>query len=101
MADGTTMDACARLHRMLSDMSGALLPSRRRPVVLAGDLNISTQWSHPARTRANVDAAFARHTRHGPCNKTPSLGVFCYTTWLTVTVRNAILFIKTPRIRGF
>lgn len=60
MADGTTMDACARLHRMLSDLTGVLLPSRRRPVVLAGDLNISTQWSRPAKTKANVEAAFAR-----------------------------------------
>jgi endonuclease/exonuclease/phosphatase family metal-dependent hydrolase len=60
MADGKTMEACARLHRMLSDLSTIFLAPPRRPVILAGDLNITTQWSRPATVKANVDAAFAR-----------------------------------------
>jgi len=45
---------------MLSDLTGVLLAGHRRRVVLAGDLNISTQWSRPSSTKANMTAAFAR-----------------------------------------
>lgn len=42
--------ACARLHRMLSDLTPVLAAARRKPVVLAGDWNITTQ---KVRTKAN------------------------------------------------
>jgi endonuclease/exonuclease/phosphatase family metal-dependent hydrolase len=36
--------SCARVHRMLSDLTG-VFASKRTPVVLAGDLNTTTQGS--------------------------------------------------------
>ena len=38
-----SMYACSRMHRMLSDLTGVLASARRRPTVLAGDLNLTTQ----------------------------------------------------------
>jgi exonuclease III len=57
------MYACARLHRMLSDLTGVFARSRRLPVIVAGDLNITTQIAYERQTQADTDggaAAFAR-----------------------------------------
>jgi endonuclease/exonuclease/phosphatase family metal-dependent hydrolase len=35
--------SCARLHRMISDLTVVLATQRRKPVVLVGDLNTTTQ----------------------------------------------------------
>jgi len=63
MADGRSIYSCARLHRMISDLTGVLAASRRLPVVLAGDLNMTTQIAYvgqtPAET-AGASAVFAR-----------------------------------------
>ena len=60
---GGSIYACARLHRMISDLTGILAKSRRSPVLLAGDFNISTQIAivrqTPAET-AGAAAVFAR-----------------------------------------
>lgn len=42
--------SCARLHRMISDLTGVLDTSRRRPVLIAGDLNITTQKAYERQT---------------------------------------------------
>ena len=63
MADGRTMYSCARFHRMLSDLTGVLARSGRHPVVLAGDLNLTTQVAYSGQTRAETagaEAALAR-----------------------------------------
>ncbi len=62
---GGTEESTARLHRMLSDLTTLFLGRKRRPVVLAGDLNISTQWLEPARVRQSVAAAFSRIAAFG------------------------------------
>jgi exonuclease III len=59
MPGGKTMHACARVHRMLSDLTGVLATSRRHPVVLAGDLNLTTQLSPSKQTQAGTDLAAA------------------------------------------
>jgi exonuclease III len=69
---GKDMDASPRLHRMLSDLTG-VFKSRKTPIVIGGDWNISTQWQESRDNEA--DAVFARlrawgmfdciaHTRH-------------------------------------
>lgn len=58
MPGGNSMYAGPRLHRMLSDLTGVLAVAYRHPVVLAGDLNVSTQGEE---SRENEAAAvFAR-----------------------------------------
>ncbi len=52
------MYACARLHRMISDLTGVLESSKRFPVVLAGDLNMTTQGEKTQENQAT--AVFAR-----------------------------------------
>lgn len=42
MPNGSTY-SCPRMHRMLSDLTSVLAPSKRKPVILAGDLNTTTQ----------------------------------------------------------
>ena len=49
MPGGKDMSASARVHRMLSDLTGILAYPRRGPVVLAGDLNLTTQCSEDPR----------------------------------------------------
>ena len=63
MADGRTMYSCARLHRMISDLTGVLAASRRHPVVLAGDLNLTTQVAYSGQTQAETDGAAAAFAR--------------------------------------
>jgi exonuclease III len=58
MPGGKTMYAGPRLHRMLSDLTGILALAHRKPVVLAGDLNITTQGAQSADNEAS--AAFHR-----------------------------------------
>jgi endonuclease/exonuclease/phosphatase family metal-dependent hydrolase len=60
MADGKNMDACARLHRTISDLTSVLAASRRSPLVLAGDFNISTQLGKPAYAAAQSAVALER-----------------------------------------
>jgi exonuclease III len=58
MPGGKSMYAGPRLHRMLSDLTGVLALAHRYPVVLAGDLNVTSQG---AKSRENEAAAvFAR-----------------------------------------
>jgi exonuclease III len=51
---------------MISDLTSVLAASRRRPVLLAGDLNVTTQFPNSKQTQADTDgaavaaAAFAR-----------------------------------------
>ncbi len=47
-----------RLHRMLSDLTGVLARSGRRPVLLAGDFNVTSQGSRQPENEAA--AVFAR-----------------------------------------
>jgi exonuclease III len=58
MAGDGPMYACARTHRILSDLTDVLKDSRRRPVVLAGDFNLTTQGTRSSANHAAV--AFAR-----------------------------------------
>ncbi len=59
MPRGKRMDACSRLHRMISDLTGILSVSRRYPVILAGDLNVTTQFPRSTPTQSERDAAAA------------------------------------------
>lgn len=74
MPGGKTMYACARVHRMVSDLTGVLAASRRHPVVLAGDLNVTTQFRSSKPTQADraaaasATAAFARLRAWGLTN---------------------------------
>lgn len=74
MPGGTTMYACARVHRMVSDLTGVLAASRRHPVVLAGDLNVTTQFPSSKPTQgeraaaAGASAVFARLRAWGLTN---------------------------------
>jgi exonuclease III len=54
----SSMYGSPRLHRMLSDLTGVLAPSRRRPLLLAGDFNITSQGSRLPENEAA--AVFAR-----------------------------------------
>ena len=63
MPGGKTMYACARVHRMVSDLTGVLAASRRHPVVLAGDLNVTTQGATSPRTQPEADGAAAVFAR--------------------------------------
>ena len=58
IADGRIY-SCARLHRMISDLTGVFATSRRRPVVLAGDFNVTTQIAYSGQTQAETDGAAA------------------------------------------
>ncbi|MGE0039594.1 MAG: endonuclease/exonuclease/phosphatase family protein [Vicinamibacterales bacterium] len=60
LSDGRTMDSFARTHRMLSDLTWLFHGRKRTPVVLAGDFNMSSQWSSPASVRDQVAAVGAR-----------------------------------------
>lgn len=62
---GAPDDSTSRLHRMLSDLTTLFVGADRPPVVLAGDLNISTQWVRPEKLAQRVSAAFARITAFG------------------------------------
>jgi hypothetical protein len=57
MPGGKNMYACARLHRMMSDLTCVLAASRRYPIVLAGDFNVTTQFPSSKPTQAERDAA--------------------------------------------
>src|SRR5262249_45763515 len=60
---GGAIYSCARLHRMISDLTGVFAASRRNAVVVAGDLNITTQIAYEGQTQADTDggaAVFAR-----------------------------------------
>lgn len=63
MPGGKTMYACARLHRMVSDLTGVLATSRRYPVVLAGDLNVTTQDATSPQTKVEAEGAAAFFAR--------------------------------------
>lgn len=54
---GKTMDACPRVHRMLSDLTAVLASSRNRPVIIAGDLNVTTQYPRETPSQSEKDAA--------------------------------------------
>lgn len=58
MPGGKTMYAGPRLHRMLSDLTGVLAVAHRHPVLLAGDLNVTTQGAKSPENEAA--AVFAR-----------------------------------------
>jgi exonuclease III len=66
MANGREY-SCARLHRMISDLTGVLSASRRHPVVLAGDLNVTTQGAGSAENQAAVVFARLRAWRLADC----------------------------------
>jgi exonuclease III len=56
---GKDMDACPRLHRIISDLTGVLVGARRHPVLLAGDLNVTTQYPTDKPSQRDTDAAAA------------------------------------------
>ena len=57
MPGSKDMSAAPRVHRMLSDLTGILAYPRRGPVVLAGDLNLTTQCSEDPRAIAAANEA--------------------------------------------
>lgn len=63
MPNGWSMYSCARVHRMLSDLTGLFARCHRSPLLIAGDLNLTTQVA--TYNQRDVDtagglAAFAR-----------------------------------------
>jgi exonuclease III len=62
IADGRIY-SCARLHRMISDLTGVFVTARQRPVILAGDLNVTTQIAYSKQTQAETDGAAAVFAR--------------------------------------
>lgn len=63
MPGGGPIYACARLHRMISDLTHVFATSRRNPVVIAGDLNITTQVAYEGQTDVDSDGAAAVFAR--------------------------------------
>jgi exonuclease III len=55
--------ACARLHRMISDLTSVFATLRRRPVIVAGDFNVTTQIACVGQTKADTNSAAAVFTR--------------------------------------
>lgn len=55
--------ACARVHRILSDMTDVLAQSRKRPVVVAGDFNLTTQLERVGQNHRTADGARAAFDR--------------------------------------
>jgi exonuclease III len=51
--------SCARLHRMISDLTAILDTSRRRPVLIAGDFNMTTQIAYERQTAGETAGAVA------------------------------------------
>lgn len=58
IADGRIY-ACARLHRMISDLTGVFATAHKCPVVVAGDLNVTTQIAFEGQTQGDTDTAAA------------------------------------------
>jgi len=58
MPGGKAMYAGPRLHRMLSDLTGILVQAPRKPVMVAGDLNVTSQGAR--RVDNEASAAFQR-----------------------------------------
>jgi exonuclease III len=67
MPGGTVMHACARTHRMLSDLTEILASAHRDAVVLAGDLNLTTQGAASHENQASVVFARLRAWRMIDC----------------------------------
>ena len=63
MPGGGPIYACIRLHRMLSDLTDVFATSWRNSVVLAGDLNVTTQVAYEGQTQADTDGAKAVFAR--------------------------------------
>jgi endonuclease/exonuclease/phosphatase family metal-dependent hydrolase len=55
--------SCARVHRILSDMTGVLCYAYSTPVILAGDFNLTTQVAFDGQTQADTDGAVAAFAR--------------------------------------
>jgi endonuclease/exonuclease/phosphatase family metal-dependent hydrolase len=55
----------ARLHRMISDLTGVFATQRRRPVIVAGDFNVTTQIAYIGQTKEETDDAAAVFKRLG------------------------------------
>ena len=55
--------ACAKVHRMLSDLTGLLARARRESLILAGDFNLTTQTAYEGQTRAEIEGAWAAFAR--------------------------------------
>lgn len=58
-----SLHACTRAQRILSDLTGVLATSRRRPVVLAGDFNLTTQGAMQSAYKDASNAAAAVFAR--------------------------------------
>jgi hypothetical protein len=71
---GGAIYSCARLHRMISDLTGVFARSRRSPFVVAGDLNITTQIAYDGQTQAETDGAAAVFARLRAWGLTDCLG---------------------------
>lgn len=67
MPGGKSMYAGPRLHRMLSDLTGVLAKANRNPVVLAGDLNVTTQGAKSLENEASAVFARLRSWRLADC----------------------------------
>jgi exonuclease III len=74
MPGGGPIYACARLHRMISDLTNVFATSRRSPVVLAGDLNVTTQIAYEGQTQVETDGAAAVFARLQAWGLTNCLG---------------------------
>jgi exonuclease III len=59
MPDGRTIYSCARLHRMLSDLTSVLSKAKRDNLMVAGDLNITTQIAYEGQRDVETDGAAA------------------------------------------
>jgi exonuclease III len=55
--------ACAKVHRILSDLTDVLAQSRKRPVVVAGDFNLTTQLERVGQNHRAADGARAAFDR--------------------------------------
>jgi hypothetical protein len=62
IADGRIY-SCARLHRMVSDLTGVFATARRHPLLVAGDFNVTTQIAYAGQTQAETDGAAAVFAR--------------------------------------
>ena len=62
IADGRIY-SCAKLHRMISDLTGVFAGIPKRQVLLAGDFNVTTQIAYGRQTQADTDGAAAVFTR--------------------------------------
>lgn len=63
VADRQRYYSCAKVHRILSDLTGILATVRKQPLLVAGDFNLTTQIAYDGQTRAETEGAAAAFAR--------------------------------------